>query len=451
MSTPRLVLVGDTLLDRDLAGRASRLCPDAPVPVVEGITVRTRAGGAGLAAVLAARDGADVTLITALGPDDAGRSARDLLAAAGVRLIDAGIGGSTAEKVRVRVGAQTVVRLDHGDVAPTVGPLPGEARRALARADAVLVSDYGRGVAAASHLRSAITDLEAPVVWDPHSRGPSPVAGVTLLTPNAAEAASGAGACTPAEDAVLLLARTRARAVAVTLGAEGALLATDDGRVVAVPAPSRSGGDACGAGDRFATAATAALAGGAGAHDAVCAGVDAASTFVAAGGVAGTPPDRAVPLRAVAGCREAAARVRRDGGTVVAAGGCFDLLHVGHVAMMEAARALGDMLVVLINSDRSVRRLKGPERPLVAQDDRARMLAALRCVDAVEIFDEDTPERALAGLRPHIFAKGADYDVSRIPEARLMERLGGRVVGLPYIAGRSTTRLIQEVGERAAV
>jgi rfaE bifunctional protein nucleotidyltransferase chain/domain len=134
----------------------------------------------------------------------------------------------------------------------------------------------------------------------------------------------------------------------------------------------------------------------------------------------------------------------------VATGGCFDLLHAGHVAMLEAARSLGDCLVVLLNSDASVRRLKGPDRPLVHQDDRAAVLSALRCVDAVVVFDEDTPERALAELAPDVFAKGADYAPEDLPEAATVRRLGGEVVTLPYVAGRSTTRLIEEVALRAA-
>ncbi len=143
------------------------------------------------------------------------------------------------------------------------------------------------------------------------------------------------------------------------------------------------------------------------------------------------------------------ARVRGHGGTLVATGGCFDLLHAGHVHMLHSARALGDALVVLLNSDDSVRRLKSPDRPLQSQHDRAAVLAALDCVDAVVIFDEDTPVEALERLRPHVFAKGADYAVADLPEAATLSSWGGEAVVVPYLQGRSTTRLLQEAVRRA--
>jgi rfaE bifunctional protein nucleotidyltransferase chain/domain len=142
------------------------------------------------------------------------------------------------------------------------------------------------------------------------------------------------------------------------------------------------------------------------------------------------------------------ARTRASGGTVVATGGCFDLLHAGHVRVLQQARALGDCLVVLLNSDESVRRLKGPERPLVTAPDRAAVLLALGCVDAVIVFDEDTPIDALSEVRPDVWAKGGDYAVADLPEAPVVESWGGQAVVLPYLTGRSTTLLIQEAVRR---
>jgi rfaE bifunctional protein nucleotidyltransferase chain/domain len=133
----------------------------------------------------------------------------------------------------------------------------------------------------------------------------------------------------------------------------------------------------------------------------------------------------------------------------VATGGCFDVLHAGHVGMLRAARALGDCLIVCLNSDASVRRLKGPDRPLVGQDDRAAVLAALACVDAVAVFEEDDPRAILRELRPHLWAKGGDYAIAELPEAETLAEWGGRAVLVPYVAGRSTTRLIDEARRRA--
>jgi D-beta-D-heptose 7-phosphate kinase / D-beta-D-heptose 1-phosphate adenosyltransferase len=215
-----------------------------------------------------------------------------------------------------------------------------------------------------------------------------------------------------------------------------------------VPAPPVAAGDPCGAGDCFAAVAAGRLGEGALPSEAVRAAVEAASAFVAAGGAAETGRRDNGVTASAEGAAALAARVRRAGGTVVATGGCFDLLHAGHVRTLEAARALGDHLVVCLNSDESVRRLKGAERPLVPQEDRAAVLRALRCVDEVVIFDEDTPVGLLERLRPDVWAKGGDYDVADLPEAEVVARWGGRVELLPFLEGRSSTRLLQEAAAR---
>ena len=179
--------------------------------------------------------------------------------------------------------------------------------------------------------------------------------------------------------------------------------------------------------------------------EAVAAAVAAASAFVARGGASAWDAGAAEPRRRrpSAGVDALLARVRAAGGTVVATGGCFDLLHAGHVATLRAARGLGDCLVVCINSDDSVRRLKGPSRPLVTAPDRARVLEALECVDAVVVFDEDTPAEVLDRLRPDVWAKGGDYAGADLPEAAVLRRWGGQAVVLPYLDGHSTTALVE--------
>jgi D-beta-D-heptose 7-phosphate kinase / D-beta-D-heptose 1-phosphate adenosyltransferase len=444
-----LVVIGDALLDRDLDGRAERLAPDAPVPVVDAVERRDRAGGAGLAATLAAAAGHTVTLVCALGDDAAGARVRALLEEAGVTVCDLGLPGATPEKVRVRAGGRALVRLDSGGEARRCGPLTGEARAALVAAGAVLVSDYGRGVAAEASVRAALSGLGAtPVVWDPHPDGPAPVRGALLVTPNAAEAeraepspAAGSSLALHEDRARALRARWGAVNVCVTLGSSGAVLVGGGGPALALPAPRVAAGDPCGAGDCFAATAAGRLASGALPSEAVRAAVAAASAFVAAGGASEWSAPRTEPPADDA--FELAASVRDQGGTVVATGGCFDLLHAGHVRALEAARALGDCLVVCLNSDASARRLKGADRPLVPEHDRAAVLAALRCVDAVAVFEEDDPRAILRDLRPHVWAKGGDYAISELPEAATLAEWGGRAVVVPYVAGRSTTRLIE--------
>lgn len=457
MSRP-VVVVGDTLLDVDVEGAVTRLCPEAPVPVLDERARHARPGGAGLAAVLAAREGSEVVLVTALARDSGGRELDRLLRRAGVEVVDLGLDGETPTKERVRSDRHLLLRVDRGG-GGTCGAPGEEARRALAKAAAVLVADYGREATRRPELRAALaaTAARVPVVWDPHPRGAAPVPGVRLVTPNRVEVLQpvfdvlGQDRSALAVRAEALARRWDACAVAVTLGADGALLVVPGRSPFLAPASPVHGGDSCGAGDRFASAATALLAEGALLPDAVCAAVAAASAFVARGGAGsirlGSSPPHPGPGGETA--EEVAARVRAAGGTVVMTGGCFDLLHAGHVSTLERARALGDCLVVCLNSDRSVHRLKGSDRPLVAQEDRAAVLRALAAVDAVVVFDEDTPEAVLERFRPDIFAKGGDYALDELPEGRLLARWGGEVIVLPYVEGRSTTRLLEEVLVRA--
>ncbi|MFI8962563.1 D-glycero-beta-D-manno-heptose 1-phosphate adenylyltransferase [Streptomyces sp. NPDC053493] len=259
-----------------------------------------------------------------------------------------------------------------------------------------------------------------------------------------------------AERGAALARGWRATYVAVTLGADGALLTrAGSAAPLLVPAVQAGGGDPCGAGDCFAAAVTVALADGALPAEAVERGVAQAAAFVAAGGAAAVPDASAG--RRPAGSRDRApdafalARaVRSRGGTVVATGGCFDLLHAGHVGLLERAGRIGDCLIVCVNSDASLARLKGPGRPLTPLADRMRVLAALGSVDAVVSFDEDTPERLLARLRPDVWVKGGDYSADGLPETEVLRRWGGQTVVLPYLDGRSTTSLADRAARAAA-
>lgn len=465
-----LVVLGDALLDIDVVGRAERLSPDAPVPVLDSLVEHARPGGAALAALMAARDGHDVVLITAIGADEAGRQLRGLLA--DIRLLEVDYDGPTPVKRRVRAGRQPVVRLDSGSTVGRYGAVSIQVATALTDAASVLISDYGRGLTNVADVRDLLDRRpRVPLVWDPHPRGARPVTGAHLVTPNQGEARDWASRYDiPQSNATTALARTRsdaarltrvweARAVVVTMGAQGALMSYADGAPMVTPAPDVHCVDPCGAGDRFAVSAAVALGSGDVLAEAVQAAVSSASAYVAAGGPAhlstvisaGVPQTAGQALseprsRSSGGSADVAelvARVRGANGVVVATGGCFDLVHAGHVATLEAARRLGDCLIVCLNSDDSVRRLKGPGRPLVSMSDRARVLNALGCVDAVMIFDENTPVEVLRQLRPDVWVKGGDYAGHLMPETAVLETWGGQTVALPYLSGHSTSHLVQ--------
>lgn len=457
MTAKPLVIVGDSMLDVDILGSASRLSPEAPVPVVDAERQLQRPGGAGLAAMLAARTETQVVLITGIASDDAGHRLHDLLVAGGVSVVALPMSGTTVTKTRIRARGQSMLRVDRGDATPVDGPLPVGATQALAHARAICVADYGAGVTALPVIRAALTETAShtPVVWDPHPRGAPPVSGCALVTPNHDEAQHFCGSAPSADGGEALLRKWTAGAVCITRGAHGArvYLPGTDARHVGIPEGLAAGAaDVCGAGDRFAVAAALALGAGADPVAAVRAAVADAARFVAAGGAAAvstplpakgsdvlvgdTRPDD--PVDAIA----LAARLRRDGRIVVATGGCFDLLHTGHIRLLRQARELGDALIVLVNSDASVRALKGAGRPVMRDVDRARVLAALACVDGVTIFEGLTPERTLDTVRPDIWVKGGDYVAAELPEADVVYRHGGEVVILPTVAGYSSSRLI---------
>ncbi|MEV0277854.1 PfkB family carbohydrate kinase [Streptomyces sp. NPDC050610] len=471
---PNLVVVGDAFLDRDHHGRVERVASDEPALVVTGGTTHMRPGGAALAAVLSARQGNPVTLVTALGQDAVGGRLRTLLDAARVEVVDLGLDGPTAVKTRIRTAGRTLLILDEHDVCPPVGRA-GEtaltsARRALTAADGVLVSDYGRGVTAHPGLRTALAEAaqRSPLVWDPHPRGEAPVPHTAVVTPNSREAravGSLANSDTLSDDVEAARAVWHAWGpvpVALTRHEHGALLLTDaELPPLVVPTKVAAGrkADPCGAGDFFAGHLAAILARGRLPSEAVTSAVWAASAYVAAGGPGALehPPEESTPMTeasgtepaaAVHGAVELAAAVHARGGTVVAAGGCFDLLHVGHIQLLEQARQLGDCLIVCLNSDDSLSRLKGPSRPIVPAAQRALVLEALACVDAVLVFAEDTPEAAVRALRPAIWVKGGDYSGMEIPEKELVDSLGGRTVVVPFVAGWSTSSLIESARTR---
>ncbi|WKX74138.1 D-glycero-beta-D-manno-heptose 1-phosphate adenylyltransferase [Streptomyces sp. XD-27] len=456
----RLVVVGDVLLDRDVAGVAERLSPEAPVPVVSGAQTIERPGGAGLAALMAAREpGWRVSLVCGIGRDESGARVRALLAEAGVEILDMAADGATPIKTRIRARGRTIVRIDDEHEPVRLGRLPDAARRRLGAAAAVLVCDYGRGVAAHAEVRQALEAAAGlcPVVWDPHPKGPAPVDGVALAVPNGDEAralsavAGGRSLVEDVQRARALLETWPVKQVAVTRGGGGAVLvASATGHPLAIPGRPAVG-DTCGAGDLLAVTAAMMLGAGRLPSHAVAAGVEAATAYVAGGGpdslTRPTAPTFTAPMTEK-GALAMARRIRERGGKVVAAGGCFDLLHGGHVSLLQQARQLGDVLVVCVNSDASVARLKGPSRPVVGERERAALLEALACVDGVLIFGEDTPESVLAELRPDVWVKGGDYAGQRIPESDLVESWGGQVVVVPYLEGRSTTSLIARAAQK---
>ena len=468
-----VVVLGEAMLDTYLEGESRGLCPEAPVPVVAVSQRHDAPGGAANTAVNARSLGARVSFLSVAGDDAEGAALRRALGARDVPAehLLTQPGRRTLAKQRVVAASQILVRFDQGDTAAadpdTEKALADRLAALWPECDAVIISDYGYGVLTPGVIATlAVLQARRPrvVVADSKRRlATFREVGVTAVKPNYGEAlrvlrvppaGPGSGRVEVlAAHGQQLLGRTGARIAAVTLDTEGALVferGRPPYRTYARPNPHSR---AAGAGDTYVSALALALAAGADTP------VAAELASAAAGVVVGkdrTASCSARELRAfltaddkrAADRRDLALRLeeyRRRGRRIVFTNGCFDILHRGHVTYLSRAKALGDVLVVGVNTDESIRRLKGPDRPINPLADRLEVLAALSCVDQLIPFDEDTPHRLIEVVRPDVFVKGGDYTRDRLPEAALVERLGGVVTILPLVEDRSTTRMIDRI------
>jgi rfaE bifunctional protein kinase chain/domain/rfaE bifunctional protein nucleotidyltransferase chain/domain len=462
-----IVVVGDLLLDRWIAGSAERLSREAPAAVVQVLGRDDVAGGAANAAVNLAALGAEVRLVGAVGTDEAGAALLGLLRAAGIDTT--GVvelpGTPTTVKTRVSAAGQMLLRFDEGGVLDDAAAMAvaAELARALEGAAAVLVGDYGLG-AAGPATHAALADRRAPLVVDAHDLAPWAPLRPDAVTPNAAETerllARPLGADrgrTAAEAREELHRATGAAAIVVTLDRDGTVVHSLDTttRTLAKPAPDAN---ANGAGDTFAAALTLALAAGLDIHGAARIGQLAADVVVQ---TPGTGVCTAAGLRAslTDGARllgEAAlvaalATERAAGRRIVFTNGCFDVLHRGHTSYLKQARALGDLLVVAVNDDDSTRRLKGPGRPLNPASDRAGLLAELACVDYVTVFAGDTPVHLIETIEPDLYVKGGDYLPEMLVETPVVQAHGGEVRIVDYVSDHSTSGIIARARSTGAV
>ena len=461
-----IAVVGDPILDGWWRGRSERMSREAPAPVVEVLERRHVPGGAANTAVNLAALGARVRFVGLAGDDDAGRLLRSLLTAAGVDADGLLLSDelSTTTKTRIVGGEQILLRLDEGGpVVPSAAlgeRLTAAVGIAVAGSVAAVVCDYGGGAqpAVLAALRSQRPEL---LVVDAHDPAPWAELGPDLVTPNAAEAFALLRRRPPvtgrsealADQATELRQRSGARNVVITLDVEGALLLGADGQVHRSAARPVRDKQAAGAGDTFVAALTLARAAGLTLPASLELAQAAADVVVHQSGTSvcnaddlaehlGRPVERVLDADALA-LRVAAERAA--GRRIVVTNGCFDVLHRGHTTSLAQAARLGDVLVVALNSDDSVRRLKGPERPINAAADRAGVLAALSCVDYVTVFDTDTPIPLLERIRPDVYAKGGDYSPQMLAETVVVRGYGGRVAILDYVEAHSTTEVVSRI------
>ncbi len=477
LDRPKVLVLGDLLLDRYTYGDAQRISQEAPVIVLRADGREARPGGAANVANMLLALEADVTCAGVIGADAAGEELRRLLDAAGAccEAIVADPTRPTSVKERFVGRADSrhpsqILRVDHESCAAIDTPLEEELiERIESRMpwhDALLISDYGKGVCTPRVLRAAInaaTLVGIPIVVDPSLSCPlENYRGVTVIKPNRSETehATGIKIAQPTDAMAAgrkLCEQLDAKMALVTLDRDGMLLVEQTGFGEFFPTQARSIYDITGAGDMVLAMVGLCLASGTTPDDAVRLGNVAAGLEVERAGVTVLYRDEiraellsirhgsASKVVTLAQMTQIAEQHRRRGQKIVFTNGCFDLLHVGHVSYLAEAAALGNLLVVGVNSDSSVRRLKGPSRPVISEADRAAMLAALACVNYVVVFDEDTPHALLEAIRPEVLVKGGTYTPQQVVGHEIVESYGGRVCVTGLVDGISTTNILSSL------
>lgn len=463
----RLLVVGDVMLDKYVWGEVGRISPEAPVPVVRATHQSRQPGGAANVAMNLARLGARADVVGFAGGDEDERLLAECLRENGIvpRFVTSE-GFPTITKQRILSGQQQMLRLD----SDPVGVRPAAAYKrllesvleALEGCDAVVLSDYAKGVLTPEICRAVIDAARRkniPVLVDPKSADFARYSGATTICPNLGELAAAVRLETREVNALLdaaegMVQKLDLEFLTATLGEKGIALVRPGNRMVA-PAVARQVFDVSGAGDTVIATLALCLASGLKPETAV--GLANLAAGIVVGKVGTVPVEKHELLAALApqialqgedkvvSREELVQRValwKANGERVVFTNGCFDLLHIGHITVLEQARRFGDRLIVAINSDKSVSGLKGPSRPIVGERERARVLAALAAVDAVVVFGEQTPLELIVAARPDVIVKGGDYNPDTVVGAKEVESWGGQVKIVPTVEGFSTTGLI---------
>jgi D-beta-D-heptose 7-phosphate kinase/D-beta-D-heptose 1-phosphate adenosyltransferase len=466
-SAKRLLVVGDVMLDKYVWGEVGRISPEAPVPVVRMTHRSQQPGGAANVAMNLARLGARAEVIGFAGDDEDGRLLAECLKAEGIAARFVACDGfPTITKQRILGGQQQMLRLDTEKVGVRSQEdserLTAAALEALPGCDAVVLSDYAKGVLTPAVCATVIEAARAkkiPVLVDPKSADFARYRGATTVCPNMGELAAAVRVDSHDMTAMLdaaenLVERLDLEFLTATLGEKGIALVRPASRMLA-PAVARQVFDVSGAGDTVIAVLALCLASGLKAETAV--GLANIAAGIVVGKVGTVPVEKHELLAALApqialhaedkvvSREELVQRValwKANGERVVFTNGCFDLLHVGHITVLEQARRFGDRLIVAINSDKSVSGLKGPTRPIVRETERGRVLAALAAVDAVVVFGEPTPLELIVAARPDVIVKGGDYVPDTVVGADEVKSWGGQVKIVPTVEGFSTTGLI---------
>lgn len=465
----KILVFGDLMLDEHIWSKVNRISPEAPVPIADVKRIDHVPGGCGNVAANISALGGIPYVVGVIGRDSSGDKLLKSLAK--IKVSDQHLikdpERPTILKSRIIAGSQHVVRVDREDRTDLSPKLMRKVlqriENIISQVDAVVISDYGKGMVS-NITAKAIISLSKKnnkfVAVDPKGIHYSKYAGASILTPNLAEASGASGVKITDDKSLirtgkLLLKQTKANYLLITRGKDGMSLFSEK-ETTHIPVIPREVFDITGAGDTVIATLSLAVAAGARIKNAAILANTAASVVV---GKIGTAPcfreeleealeEHEPIIKKITLRREITSIVRNlktGGAKIVFTNGCFDILHLGHVRYLREAKKLGDVLIVGLNSDDSVQVLKGKDRPYLSEMERAEILASLECVDYVTIFSEQTPDKLIKLIKPDFHVKGGDYKISKLPERKLVEALGGKVVVIPPIEGRSTTNIIERI------
>ncbi len=473
LNPTRIAVLGDFMVDRYVWGDARRVSPEAPVPVVHAQREDHRLGGAGNVVANICELGATAFCLGVVGDDDAGR---EMLA--GLQALGADGAGMvvdkarpTIQKIRIMARNQQMLRVDRETLDPISDAVANKLIQQLKQSkwQTLVLSDYGKGSLPESVLRQALDEAKrrgVPALVDPKHRDFARYRGATLITPNRAEAEAACGESLGDMQKLsvggeALRKQAGVEALLITLGDQGMYLLENGQPGLHLATAARQVYDVTGAGDTVIAMLAVALAGGADLPAAVRLSNVAAGLAVAKVGTtavgrnelenhlrAESSENKIIRVGDEVGLQAALATLRREGRPVIFTNGCFDILHAGHVRYLRAARSLGDAMVVGLNNDDSVQRLKGAERPINPELDRAEVLAGLECVDFVVLFSEDTPENLIRRISPDVLVKGADYKNKGVVGAEFVQAQGGEVRLIDLVPGRSTSAIVERIREQ---
>jgi len=463
-SQARILLVGDVMLDSYWFGPATRISPEAPVPVVHVQRKEDRPGGAGNVALNLSSLGAQVKLISLTGDDLAADQLEGCLKTEKVECFFTRLAEHpTVNKLRILSKNQQLMRLDFetGFSEKHFHKIIEQFSKLIGDCNYVILSDYGKGTLPCCKKLIEIAQAhEVPVLVDPKGSDFERYRGASMITPNLSEFESVAGKCNSEEElfakAKQIIQQFNLKSLLITRSEKGMSLVSENEQVTSIPTQAKEVYDVTGAGDTVIATMAASLASGATVDDAMqCANLAAGVVVGKLGTATATLDeielalvqrnDSSVKVLSTQQLLEHVNKARFNGERIVMTNGCFDVLHVGHIRYLEQAKQLGSRLIVAVNSDRSVRQLKGKDRPISKLEDRMAILAALNFVDWVVSFDAETPEELICNVLPDVLVKGGDYNADEIAGGQCVRDKGGEIVILDYVEGKSTSNLIESI------